>query len=190
MASRSLEKGKAASGAIQAAGVEGQVSSIQLDVTDHSSIAAAAERIERDHGRLDVLVNNAGISSKAATLKDQLETTLTTNLIGAALVTEAFVPLLLKSSNPYLLYISSSLGSLTLASDPQDLYYGVDAKAYRISKAALDMLVLQDAKVLGRQGVRVFAVCPGLVESGLRGQSEQERSAGGRAGDPEVGYPF
>ena len=60
MASRSIEKGNAASGAVQAAGIKGQISSIQLDVTDQSSIAAAVKRVEGDHGRLDVLVNNAG----------------------------------------------------------------------------------------------------------------------------------
>ena len=46
------------------------------------------------------------------------------------------------------------------------------------------MLAIQDAKILGKQGVKVFAFCPGLVESNLRGTSEAERKAGGRAGDP------
>lgn len=186
MASRSLEKGNAASSALQAAGIKGKVSSIQLDVTDESSIAAAAKRVEKEHGRLDVLVNNAGIYSQAATLKDQLESTLNANVIGAALVAEAFTPLLLKSANAYLLHISSTLGSITHSSNPQRFEYGLDARVYRMSKAALNMLMLQDAKTLGKQGVKVFAVCPGLVVSNLRGEGEQERSAGGRAGDPEV----
>lgn len=186
MASRSIEKGKAASSAIQAAGIKGKISSIQLDVTDESSIAAAAKQVERDHGRLDVLVNNAGVYSQAATLKAQLESTFNTNVIGAALVAEAFGPLLLKSSNSYLLHIGSTLGSLTLSSKPQRFDSGIDARAYRMSKAALNMLMLQDAKVLGKEGVKVFAVCPGLVESNLRGEGEQQKSAGGRAGDPEV----
>lgn len=73
-----------------------------------------------------------------------------------------------------------------MAADPQSSIYSFDGYAYRMSKAALNMLALQDVKLLGRQGVKVFAVCPGLVESGLRGHSEQERSAGGRAGDPKV----
>jgi len=187
MACRSSEKGNAASEEIvQAAGIKGKISSIQLDVTDQSSITAAAKRVERDHGCLDVLVNNAGIVSKAPTLKEQIETTLNTNAIGAAIVAEAFVPLLMKSSNPYLLYISSSLGSLTVATDPQIFGYELDARAYRMSKAALNILMLQDWKMLGKQGLKVFAVCPGLVESGLRGQGPLERSAGGKAGDPEV----
>ena len=185
MASRSLEKGNAASEAIQSTGIKGKILSIQLDITDESSIAAAAKKVEKDHGRLDVLVNNAGVYSKAPTLKGQLETTLNTNVIGAGLMTEAFIPLLLRSSNPYLLYISSTLGSLTLASDPARFDYRVDARVYRMSKAALNMLVLQDSKNLEKHGVKVFAVCPGLVESNLRGQDQEERSAGGKAGSPE-----
>ncbi|KAL9075860.1 MAG: hypothetical protein Q9161_001253 [Pseudevernia consocians] len=187
MASRSLAKGESASAAVRApAGIKGQVSSIQLDVTDETSIAAAAARVESEHGRLDVLVNNAGIASKAATLKEQLQRTFDTNVIGAALVAQAFAPLLAKSPNPYLLHISSGLGSMTFASDKGRAEYGVDIRPYRMSKAALNMLALQDAKVLGKQGVKVFAVCPGLVESNLRGEAAEERSAGGRAGDPEV----
>lgn len=159
MASRSLEKGEAAATSlVDAAGVKGKISSIQLDVTDQSSIAAAVKQVEKDHGRLDVLVNNAGIVSKAQTLKDQLEITLNTNVIGAAIVAEAFTPLLLKSTKPYLLHISSGLGSLNLASDPQYMAYDLDARAYRMSKAALDMLAVQDSKTLGKQGVKVFTL--------------------------------
>ena len=185
MASRSLENGNAASKIVEAAGVQGKISSIQLDVTDESSIAAAVKRVESDHGHLDVLVNNAGVYSQAPDLKTQLEITFNANVIGAALVTEAFAPLLLKSANPYLLHISSGLGSLTLASDPHHNNYELDARAYRMSKAALNMSMLQDAKVLGKQGVHVFAVCPGLVESNLRGRSQQEVTAGGKAGNPD-----
>ncbi|CAF9921143.1 MAG: hypothetical protein ALECFALPRED_001719 [Alectoria fallacina] len=183
MASRSIEKGNAACSAIQAAGIKGTTSSIQLDVTDESSIAAAVKAIESDHGRLDVLVNNAGIASRAPTLKEQLERTFSTNVVGAAIVAEAFTPLLLKSAEPYLLHISSTLGSLSLSGE---FDYGIDARAYRMSKAALNMLMVRVSMTLGKHGVKVFAVCPGLVESNLRGEGAQERSAGGKAGDPEV----
>ena len=186
MASRSSEKGSAACEAVQAAGIKGKVSSIQLDVTDQSSIAVAVKQVEKDHGRLDVLVNNAGVSSKATTLKESLEATFNTNVMGAALVAEAFTPLLLKSPNAYLLHISSGLGSLTLASDASRWDSKIDAPAYRMSKAALNMLMVQDAKTLGKQGVKVFAICPGLVESNLRGESQMERTAGGNAKSPEV----
>lgn len=186
MGSRSSEKGKAAVEAIRSAGIKGKVTGIQLDVTDESSIAAASKQVEKDHGRLDILVNNAGIASKGPTLKSQLEETLNTNVIGPALMTECFTPLLLKSSNPYLLHVSSGLGSMALATDSQRPDYGLDYRAYRMSKAALNMQAVQDSRVLREKGVKVFAVCPGLVESGLRGQKEHERSADGLAGSPEV----
>ena len=185
MASRSSENGKAASSEIQATGIQGTISTVQLDVTDESSIAAAVKQVEKEHGRLDVLVNNAGIYSQASTLKEQFEVTFNTNVTGAALVAEAFTPLLLKSSNPYLLYITSGLGSLNRASDKQHPDYKFDFRAYRISKAAMNMLAVQDAKVLGKQGVKVFTLCPGLVVSNLRGRGEEQRTMGGNAGDPE-----
>lgn len=184
MASRSLENGKQASSALQATGIQGTTSSIQLDVTDESSIAAAVKQVEGEHGRLDVLVNNAGIYSQASSLKEQMEATFNTNVIGAAVVAEAFSPLLLKSSNPYLLHISRALGSLYQASDPQSGYSEIDGRVYRMSKAALNMLAVQDSKVLGKQGVKVFAVCPGLVVSNLRGRAEEQRTSGGKARDP------
>ena len=74
----------------------------------------------------------------------------------------------------------------------------VDSLAYRMSKAALDMLVVQDHRILGGKGdtngedgrgrelpIKVFAICPGLVVSELRGSTEEQRTCGGRAGDPE-----
>lgn len=185
MASRSPSKGDEAYKAIKAAGIKGQLSSIQLDVTSSDSITAAAKHIEKEHGRLDVLINNAGIASQVPSLKEQLETTFNVNVIGAALMTDAFTPLLLKSAKPYLLYVSSGLGSLSGAADKSSPHYTVEVNAYRMSKAALNMLAVQDAKLLGKQGMNVFAVCPGLVESGLRGEGEMARTAGGRAGSPE-----
>jgi NAD(P)-dependent dehydrogenase (short-subunit alcohol dehydrogenase family) len=185
MASRSVEKGKAAVAEIQASGVKGSLSSIQLDITNQQSIEAAAKQVEDEFGRLDVLVNNAGIYNKDASLRTQLETTLNTNVIGAALVSEAFRPLLLKSKRPYLLHVGSGLGSLALAVDVNSPDYSVPATAYRMSEAALSMLAIQDSKVLGKHGVKVFVVCPGLVKSNLRGTADEEISAGGRAGDAE-----
>lgn len=186
MTSRSAENGKAALAEIQAMpGIKGSLSTLQLDVTSEHSISAAAKHVEAHFGRLDVLINNAGIGVKDTSLKTELETSLSTNLIGAALVTEAFTPLLLRSPNPYLLYISSGLGLLAWSADPTRFDYAYQATGYRISKAAMNMLAVEDHKKLGKQGVKVFAVCPGLVESNLRGKSEEERKAGGMAGDPE-----
>lgn len=119
-------------------------------------------------------------------LKSQLERTLQTNVVGPVVLTEALKPLLLKSKNPYSIYVSSGLGSLAMAADPNNPVYAVVATTYRASKAALNMLVIQESKEMGKDGLKSFAMCPGLVRSNLRGKSEQAVSAGGAAGDPDV----
>lgn len=107
-----------------------------------------------------------------------------TNALGPALVTNAFRRLLLKSKNPYSVYISSSIGSLGLASDSSHPGYKSGWSVYRQSKAALNMHIIEENKELGEQGVKIFAVCPGFVVSNLRGKSEEQRSGWGRATDP------
>lgn len=101
-------------------------------------------------------------------------------------MTETFTPLLLKSAKPYLLHISSGMGSITLTGDPSRFESRFDAQPYRMSKAALNMMTMRGSKLLGPQGVKVFAVCPGLVVSNLRGESEEARTVGGAAEDPMV----
>lgn len=81
------------------------------------------EKVEEQFGRLDVLINNAGISdttlSNELSFKERLDQVLTTNVTGPAIVSEAFQPLLLKSKNAYSIYVSSGLASLDQASDPK-----------------------------------------------------------------------
>lgn len=155
--SRDLAKGEKAATAINAAGGDsgGSAEAIQLDVTDAPSIAAAAAKVKAEHGRLDALVNNAGTLSQdpggvAAALRADLEV----NVLGAAAVTEAFLPLLLLNSSsaasprdPRLVFVSSSMGSLAGAADPGSRYYrsvlGTSPLEYRVSKAAVNMLMLE-----------------------------------------------
>ncbi|KAK9638689.1 hypothetical protein HCH54_009533 [Aspergillus fumigatus] len=187
MGSRSLENGQNAVQAIQSSeATKGSLSSVQLDVTDPTSIASAAKQIEAQFGRVDVLVNNAGVFSQSHVTKTAMEETFAVNSIGPALVSEVCNPLLMKSARPYSIFISSILGSLSEAADPSSSVHYYDGVAYRMSKAALDMLVVQQHKQFSLKGIRVFAVCPGLVRSNLRGMSEEDVSAGGRAGDPMV----
>ena len=187
MASRNMKNGESACSEIaHGKDLHGTVSPLQLDVTDPSSIAAAVKYIEEKFGRLDVLINNAGIASQATDWKTQLEDTFATNVVGAALVSEAFKPLLLKSKNAYLLHVTSGLGSLGSAADPDNPSYSATFTAYRMSKSALNMLMVQEDKELRSKGVKVFAVCPGLVVSNLRGTGDEQRSAGGRAIDPKI----
>lgn len=187
IAGRNLDKVNAALAEIKGtSGVKGTLSALQIDVTDKASITAAAQQVEKDFGRVDALLNNAGVSSTKDTVAEQLEDVLHTNVIGPARVSETFLPLLLKSKTPYSIYTSSGLGSIGLAADTTNPWHGVDAVAYRMSKSALNMLAVQEAKLLGKQGVKVVVMCPGLVESNLRGTSEEARSAGGQAEPPEV----
>ena len=102
------------------------------------------------------------------------------------LVSEAFIPLLLKSQRPCMVQISSALGSVGLASDPESVHSTEAWYEYRMSKAALNMMTIQMHKRLKDQNVRVFAFCPGLVRSKLRGDTEEAMSARGNAGDPMV----
>ncbi|KAJ5612954.1 hypothetical protein N7510_006148 [Penicillium lagena] len=186
MGCRDLDKGKTALSEIQASGIQGTLSLLQLDVTSESSISAAVDEVARTFGHVDVFISNAGTTSQSESGLDKLKTIFDVNVFGAMLVSEAFVPLLLKSGRPYLIQISSGLGSLGMAADPKYPIYQSAWDEYRMSKAALNMMTLQMHKRLSAQNIRVFAVCPGLVRSRLRGESEAAISAGGAAGDPVV----
>jgi NAD(P)-dependent dehydrogenase (short-subunit alcohol dehydrogenase family) len=137
---------------------------VQLDVSDVASVKAAVETIETETGRLDVLVNNAGIMTEwgvrtaditAAHLREVYEV----NVFGVVTVTSACVPLLRRSRNPRVVNMSSGLGSLTVLSDPNRQGF----LAYSSSKAALNALTLIYANALRADGIKVNAVSPGLV---------------------------
>ncbi len=151
--------------------------SVLIDVTDQASIDAAARQIEGDFGRLDVLVNNAGISldggpSSAFTLElADLRRTYETNVFGVFSVTKAFVPLLKNSEAGRIVNMSSGLGSLTENSDPNGQYAGVKPLAYNSSKAALNMLTVIFAAELKDTSVKVNAADPGYTATDLNGHS-------------------
>ena len=176
MASRSLEKGRKVLASIQSSNPSSAISLVQLDITSDDSIAAAVEEVKTKHGQLDVLINNAGICpvefSRSA-LRDCLET----NAISPAMVTQAFAPLLLQSSHPRLIYVSSALGSIQRRGDPKDFAYDADYKTYRTSKATLNMLAACDAWEY-KDKVKVFAYCPGYVITDLAGEREAKEKAG------------
>lgn len=191
MAGRSLVKVEEAKSELEASGVpKNRLSAVQLDVTDSSSIQQAASLVEDKFGRLDVLINNAGVYSTDPDIQARFRVTLETNVTGPVLVSLAFRSLLLKSPSPYSVYVSSGVGSIGLSDNPKsELYRSLPASvasAYRASKAALDMLVVQESIEMRSTGMKVFTMCPGFVVSNLRGTSEQARTVGGLAGDPEV----
>ena len=169
----------------QDASLRGTVESLTIDVTSDASIDAAAEAVADKHGRLDVLVNNAGILAKQLTdPREAIRAILETNVIGAVSTTEAFLPLLRKASAPRLVFVSSSMGSITHAATKGSPYYAGRASEYRASKAALNMLMVQYHKNL--DGFKVFGADPGLVASNfmdkeaVRAKGAPEASVGGK----------
>ncbi|KAI9769743.1 MAG: putative secondary metabolism biosynthetic enzyme [Geoglossum umbratile] len=186
LGTRDAAKGEAAAKALQLLpGLKGSVSHVQIDVTNDSSVDAAAAQVDATHGRLDTLVNNAGIFSAKQPAREALRDVLAVNVVGALSTTEAFLPLLRKAPAPRIVFVSSSVGSITHAADPKSKYYGAHANEYRASKAALNMLIVQYWARLGKDGFKVFGADPGLVATNFTGNPEQLRQRG--AGTPADG---
>lgn len=144
-----------------------------LDVTNSESIAAACGEIEREYGRLDVLVNNAGIALEAvpdSTVDvEMMRATYETNVFGVFATTTALLPLLKKSKEARIVNLSSGLGSLTHNSDPDWEYAAIKPVAYNSSKAALNMITIVLAAQLKDSGIKVNAADPGYTATDLNG---------------------
>lgn len=156
-----------------------------MDVADDKSVDAAAAEVDATFGRLDVLVNNAGVYSQKQPARDALRDTLAINVVGALSTTEAFLPLLRKSSNPRLVFVTSAMGSLTYSSDPSSRHFGPYGNEYRASKAALNMLMVQYAGRLGGEVIKVFGADPGFCATNFTGDPESLKKLG--ATEPDVG---
>jgi NAD(P)-dependent dehydrogenase (short-subunit alcohol dehydrogenase family) len=153
---------------------------VALDVTSNASVEAAAGAVAARHGRLDVLVNNAGILPEAGAAPGGeavdvalFETTFATNVFGAVRVIETFLPLLRRSFAGRIVNVSSTMGSLTDQSDPASPYYGVVVPAYQASKAALNGVTVALAKRLHDTSITVNSVCPGWVQTDLGGAANR-----------------
>jgi len=145
----------------------GNATFLEIDVSDNSSVVAAADMFAKAADHLDVLVNNAGIIADGddAILDisdDLLRKTLETNTLGALRVTRAFVPFLIKSKAPRVINVSSGGGQLTGGADGW-------APAYCISKTALNGVTAQLATALPKFAVN--SVCPGWVRTEMGGQN-------------------
>ena len=155
---RSEERGRAAADELG-------VAFVQLDVTDEESVAEASAELERREGRLDVLVNNAGISGTRKEVPDitgeDASEAFETNVTGIVRVTHAFLPLLEKSASPVIVNVSSGMGSFAAVNDETRVESQVRVPLYSASKAAVSMLTVQYAKQL--PGMRVNAADPGYT---------------------------
>jgi NAD(P)-dependent dehydrogenase (short-subunit alcohol dehydrogenase family) len=148
---------------------------VQLDVTDDGSVETAMGVIDEREGHLDVLVNNAGISSAMADVNGRVALKVfDTNAIGVIRVTQAALPLLRKSENPVVVNVSSALGSFWAVTNPERRQFHFPSIIYGASKAAVSMLTVQYAKALPE--IKFNAVEPGFTATDLTPAS--------RAGQP------
>ncbi|WP_329128511.1 SDR family oxidoreductase [Streptomyces sp. NBC_01476] len=160
---------------LRAAGVD--AFGVPLDVTAGQSVTDAAELLERQAGRLDVLVNNAGILGETGpgwvqdptTLDPGLvRTVVETNVIGVLRVTNAMLPLLRRSASPRIVNVSSAVASLTRQADP-DIDVGPVMAAYAPSKTFLNAVTVQYARQFTGTNILINAACPGLVATDFTG---------------------
>jgi NAD(P)-dependent dehydrogenase (short-subunit alcohol dehydrogenase family) len=168
---RDEQRREAAVEKLRAAGAD--AFGVPLDVTDDASVAAAAGLIEERAGRLDVLVNNAGITGgtpQTPTTVDPatVRATVETNVIGVIRVTNAMLPLLRRSASPRIVNMSSSVGSLTLQLTP-GAETGPISVAYAPSKTFLNAVTVQYAKELRDTNILINAGCPGYCATDLNG---------------------
>ncbi len=162
--------------AARALSAEGhKVVPVVLDVTDDAQVEAVRARIEADYGRLDILINNAGVitgetfmeNSAATITKDALRTTFEVNLFAPVAIAQAFLPLLKAAPAARVVNLTSILGSLTLHADPQSPIYGSKSLAYNASKAALNMATVHLAALLQDTPIKVNAAHPGWVKTDM-----------------------
>ena len=153
----------------RAAAAELGVGLLLLDVTDQTSIDAAATRVRDEYGRLDVLVNNAAVSSVVAPLEqtsaEDAAAELDANLLGVLRVTNAFVPLLRASQHARVVNVSSTVGSFAATLEYDMFDWQVVPPVYAISKTALTMLTLKYSRAL--PGILVNAADPGYTATDL-----------------------
>jgi len=155
---RSVERGEAA-----ASELGGQF--VQLEVTDDASVETALGIIASREGHLDVLVNNAGISTTTDVNGQLALEVFDTNAIGIIRVTQAALPLLEKSENPVVVNVSSALGSFWAVTNPERRQFHFPSIIYGSSKAAVSMLTVQYAKAL--PDIKFNAVEPGFTATDL-----------------------
>lgn len=199
------------------------IKTIQIDIEDDASIAAALEKVTSEYGYVDVLINNGGklyippfeidipnlqaggqfetkVMRKELTVREMWNKSWNVNTTGTYILTYNFVPLLLKSSSPRLLFITSGLSTLgehgknksPLDRSPpkgwpkEPMAFG--ATAYRSSKTGMNMMAKEWERVLKEDGVKVWAISPGFLATGLGLGVEFNKKFG--AIDPSIGANF
>jgi NAD(P)-dependent dehydrogenase (short-subunit alcohol dehydrogenase family) len=178
------------------------VSPIVIDVTDDSSIAAAAKLVADTYGSLDVLINNAGIASgpPGSSLRDNFRAVFETNVFGPAVVIDSFLPLLQASKyhDRRIVNVTSGLGQIGIAGARGSPFNakGYAVPEYRSSKTAVNMLTAVNSVLLADEGISVISAAPGFCRTNFTGgQGMKDASDGAKViiraateGDPKELY--
>jgi NAD(P)-dependent dehydrogenase (short-subunit alcohol dehydrogenase family) len=174
LGARDEQKGSEAAKQLQSENLDVQF--LQLDVNDAASRQNAAKFIEENFGRLDILINNAGVAkdfgvAASAGALEQWRETFETNVFNLVSLTQNLLPLIKKSSAGRIVNLTSILGSLTLNSDQNSFLGGAfSGTAYHASKAALNMFTVHLANELKNTAILVNAAHPGWVKTDLGGE--------------------
>ena len=188
MAARDPQKGEAAAESLRSQGIDARF--LKLDVTDRQDHAAAAAFLEQNFGRLDILINNAGISLEplgtgraSVTTDDVLQRTFDTNFFAPVALTRVLLPLLRKSEAARIVNMSSILGSQTLHADPNSVIRDFKSLSYDASKAALNSFTIHLAHELKDTGIKVNSAHPGWVKTDMgTDAAPMELEEGGKTG--------
>jgi Dehydrogenases with different specificities (related to short-chain alcohol dehydrogenases) len=172
LGSRDLAKGQAAADQLKKEGIDARA--VKFDVVNNSDVKAAAEKIEKEFGKLDILINNAGVmfepigGNNTSTVSDDvIRKTFDTNFFAVISVTNALLPLLKKSDAGRIVNVSSILGSLTLHATEDSPIYEVKALAYDASKAAQNAFTIHLAHELKGTKIKVNSAHPGWVKTDM-----------------------
>ena len=177
---------------------------LQVDIEHDDSIQKAFDEVQSKFGKLDVLLNNAGgqfdqqLAAGRMTEREMWNHSWNVNTVGTQVMTSTFIPMLLQSSNPRLLFITS--GTSTLA-ETENMAIAVNKyppkgwpksnfniPAYRSSKTGMNMMMREWYRILHEDGVKVWCISPGFLATGLGGNPEANKAMG--AGDPSVAGGF
>ncbi|QNK64443.1 SDR family oxidoreductase [Pedobacter sp. PAMC26386] len=176
LGSRDLKKGEEVVKELLEKGFQ-NIKAIEIDVTSLQTILSAKSVIEKEKGHLDVLINNAGISgimpqNAQETSVDHYQEVFEVNLYGVVRTTQAFMSLLKKSPEPRIVNVSTSVGSLSLQSNPNwPAYDYAKFVVYASSKSAMNMYTVHLAYELRDTAFRINAVCPGYTKTDFTNQA-------------------
>ncbi|KAK9423410.1 hypothetical protein SUNI508_04304 [Seiridium unicorne] len=207
MGCRSPDKAKAAIEQLRSEvpNTPSTVEPVQIDIASDESIEKAFAHVKASYDHVDALINNAGgqfdweYKQGSISLRESWNKAFDVNVSGTHVMTHVFMPLLLKSSDPRLLFVTSGLSSLQNTSNkfypdaspppagwPKSLNF--DTMAYRSSKTALNMMMVNWAWRLTEDGVKTWCVSPGFLATGLGNERELLKARG--AGHPSIGGNF